>query len=55
MARQCNQVGIEEDIIKCLRPTCLDDFRLKGMCLRSKGLNGICMFVFSHVRIIFVG
>jgi len=33
--------GIEEDIIKCLRPTYLGDFRLKGKDLRSKGLNRI--------------
>ena len=36
--------GIEEDIIKCLRPTYMGDFRLKGKDLRAKGLNRIGMF-----------
>ncbi|KAJ1935263.1 Deoxyhypusine synthase [Kickxella alabastrina] len=31
--------GIEEDFIKCLAPTYLGDFDLKGRDLRSKGLN----------------
>lgn len=33
--------GIEEDIIKCLAPTYLGDFHLKGKELREKGLNRI--------------
>jgi deoxyhypusine synthase len=33
--------GIEEDFIKCLGPTYLGDFALKGNELRSKGLNRI--------------
>lgn len=33
--------GIEEDIIKCLAPTFLGDFELKGSMLRKKGLNRI--------------
>ncbi|XBW35632.1 hypothetical protein QEN19_001206 [Hanseniaspora menglaensis] len=33
--------GIEEDIIKCLAPTYLGDFELKGAMLREKGLNRI--------------
>ncbi|KAI8322339.1 Deoxyhypusine synthase [Martensiomyces pterosporus] len=31
--------GIEEDFIKCMAPTYLGDFTLKGRELRSKGLN----------------
>ncbi|KAJ1948045.1 hypothetical protein EC988_005332, partial [Linderina pennispora] len=31
--------GIEEDFIKCMAPTYLGDFALKGRELRSKGLN----------------
>lgn len=31
--------GIEEDIIKCLAPTYLGDFRLDGRELRKKGMN----------------
>jgi deoxyhypusine synthase len=31
--------GIEEDFIKCLAPTYLGDFKLKGSDLRAKGLN----------------
>lgn len=31
--------GIEEDFIKCLRPTYLGDFSMKGSELREKGLN----------------
>lgn len=31
--------GIEEDIIKCMAPTFLGDFKLKGSMLRSQGLN----------------
>ncbi|KAI8493697.1 hypothetical protein Bbelb_286180 [Branchiostoma belcheri] len=31
--------GIEEDFIKCLAPTYLGDFNLKGRDLRPKGLN----------------
>eukprot|EP00743_Colponemidia_sp_Colp-15_P004764 GILK01005131.1.p1 GENE.GILK01005131.1~~GILK01005131.1.p1 ORF type:complete len:380 (+),score=57.19 GILK01005131.1:55-1140(+) len=33
--------GIEEDIIKCLAPTFLGDFSMKGAELRMKGLNRI--------------
>eukprot|EP01038_Epipyxis_sp_PR26KG_P005880 gene5880-8110_t len=31
--------GIEEDLIKCLAPTYLGDFKLKGSELRAKGVN----------------
>jgi len=33
--------GIEEDFIKCLAPTYMGDFALKGDTLRKKGLNRI--------------
>lgn len=33
--------GIEEDIIKCLAPTYLGEFSLKGSVLREKGINRI--------------
>lgn len=33
--------GIEEDFIKCLKPTFLGDFNLKGSELRDKGINRI--------------
>lgn len=33
--------GIEEDFIKCLKPTLLGDFKLDGKTLRSQGLNRI--------------
>ena len=33
--------GIEEDIIKCLAPTYLGDFKLDGEALRKRGLNRI--------------
>lgn len=33
--------GIEEDLIKCLAPTVVGDFKLKGKELRSKGQNRI--------------
>ncbi|PIO28944.1 hypothetical protein AB205_0032680 [Aquarana catesbeiana] len=33
--------GIEEDLIKCLAPTYLGDFSLKGADLRPKGINRI--------------
>ena len=33
--------GIEEDIIKCLAPTYLGDFELKGSYLRERGINRI--------------
>lgn len=33
--------GVEEDFIKCLAPTYLGDFHLKGTELREKGLNRI--------------
>ena len=31
--------GVEEDFIKCLAPTYLGDFKLKGIDLRAKGVN----------------
>jgi len=33
--------GIEEDFIKCLKPTFIGDFNLKGSELREKGINRI--------------
>ena len=33
--------GVEEDFIKCLAPTYLGDFALRGATLRSQGLNRI--------------
>lgn len=33
--------GIEEDFIKCLAPTYLGDFTLKGSELRERGINRI--------------
>jgi deoxyhypusine synthase len=33
--------GVEEDFIKCLAPTYLGDFHLKGSELREKGINRI--------------
>ena len=33
--------GIEEDFIKCLAPTYIGDFHLKGAELRDKGINRI--------------
>ncbi|RWS20816.1 putative deoxyhypusine synthase-like protein, partial [Leptotrombidium deliense] len=33
--------GIEEDVIKCLAPTYIGDFNLKGKDLREKGINRI--------------
>ncbi len=33
--------GIEEDFIKCLAPTYVGDFALKGADLRKRGLNRI--------------
>lgn len=33
--------GIEEDFIKCLKPTLLGDFKLDGRALRKAGLNRI--------------
>lgn len=33
--------GVEEDIIKCLAPTYLGEFSLKGSVLREKGINRI--------------
>ena len=33
--------GIEEDLIKCMKPTILGDFKLDGKMLRSQGLNRI--------------
>ena len=34
--------GVEEDFIKCLAPTYLGDFHLKGEKLRKQG-GGLCM------------
>jgi deoxyhypusine synthase len=31
--------GVEEDFIKCLAPTLVGDFKLKGSELRAKGVN----------------
>lgn len=31
--------GVEEDIIKCLKPFVIGDFRAKGAALREKGIN----------------
>jgi deoxyhypusine synthase len=33
--------GVEEDLIKCLAPTAVGDFRLDGASLRKRGLNRI--------------
>jgi deoxyhypusine synthase len=33
--------GVEEDIIKCLKPFVLGDFRARGAALREKGINRI--------------
>ena len=33
--------GIEEDIMKCLQPTFMGDFKLDGKSLRKKGINRI--------------
>jgi deoxyhypusine synthase len=33
--------GIEEDLIKCLAPTYVGDFHLRGSDLRRRGLNRI--------------
>ena len=33
--------GIEEDFIKCMAPTYLGDFHLKGKDLRERGINRI--------------
>ncbi|GMH32582.1 hypothetical protein BSKO_00416 [Bryopsis sp. KO-2023] len=33
--------GVEEDLIKCMAPTFLGDFKLKGAGLRKRGLNRI--------------
>lgn len=33
--------GVEEDFIKCLAPTLIGDFSLKGTFLREKGINRI--------------
>ena len=35
----CTAGGIEEDFMKCLAPTYLGDFKLKGTDLRAKGVN----------------
>ncbi|KFP70172.1 Deoxyhypusine synthase, partial [Acanthisitta chloris] len=31
--------GVEEDLIKCLAPTYIGDFALRGQELRPKGIN----------------
>lgn len=33
--------AVEEDLIKCLEPTYMGDFNLKGADLRKKGINRI--------------
>ena len=33
--------GVEEDLIKCLAPTYMGEFSLKGSELRDKGINRI--------------
>jgi len=33
--------GVEEDLIKCLAPTFIGDFHLKGSTLRENGINRI--------------
>ena len=33
--------GVEEDIIKCIKPFVLGDFRAKGAALRNRGINRI--------------
>ncbi|NXX78315.1 DHYS synthase, partial [Urocolius indicus] len=33
--------GVEEDLIKCLAPTYVGDFSLRGCDLRQRGLNRI--------------
>lgn len=33
--------GVEEDLIKCLAPTFIGDFQLKGSTLREDGINRI--------------
>ena len=37
----CSSRKTEEDFVKCLRPTYVGDFRLKGRDLRLKGQNRI--------------
>lgn len=33
--------GVEEDLIKCLAPTFIGDFQMKGSTLRDNGINRI--------------
>ncbi|NXT38500.1 DHYS synthase, partial [Pelecanoides urinatrix] len=33
--------GVEEDLIKCLAPTYIGDFSLRGRDLRQRGINRI--------------
>merc|ERR1719209_2669216 len=40
--------GIEEDFIKCLAPTYLGDFKLKGAELRDKGINRIANLLVTN-------
>src|SRR3989344_4919893 len=44
--------GIEEDIIKCLGPFLLGDFRLNGKQLRDKGINRIGNILVPNERYI---
>ena len=37
----CTAGAVEEDLIKCLKPTFLGDFALKGSLLRKSGVNRI--------------
>lgn len=37
----CTAGGVEEDLIKCLAPTFIGDFKLKGSELRKKGVNRV--------------
>ncbi len=42
--------GIEEDLIKCLKPTVLGDFALDGRTLRGRGLNRIGNLIVPNVN-----
>lgn len=37
----CTAGAVEEDLMKCLRPTYIGDFALKGSALRKSGINRI--------------
>lgn len=43
--------GIEEDIIKCFKPTYLGDFKLSGRELRKKGINRIGNLLVSSAAV----